>query len=382
MARTSLLHAKLPQSLWMLALKHSAFIFNRVAHAGSTRTPYEICISKKLSLNMVCVFGCQAYLHGPNYKKQFVSRATPLIHVGVSEESHGWLLWESGTKNVQRGASVVFHEDNLTLQALDVKSVEAIMNSIQVQGLGDFTQLKEFNIQDAFISSTSSVSFLMSDAPDTYHQAIASEHSSEWLKACDVEIGMMVKLGVCFEVPCREEADEILNCQWVFALKRSQEGEIIRFKARIVAQGFWQIHGVNVGETFAPTPTFSSLQLLLAMALQLNWPVASFDARSAFLHSNIDHNVYIQPPPGVQVSHGKVLKLRKALYGTWQASCCWWLHLKSKLGQNGFFSNLEDQSTYTYQLGKDWAFLWIHIYDSLFTASSPEFLAKFKAALL
>jgi hypothetical protein len=89
------------------------------------------------------------------------------------------------------------------------------------------------------------------------------------------------------------------------------------------------------------------------MASQLNRPVASFDVRSAFLHSEIDHNIYLRPPPGIQVSHSKVLKLRKALYGTWQASHCWWLHLKSKLGQIGFFPNLEDQSTYTYQLGQE-----------------------------
>jgi hypothetical protein len=131
--------------------------------------------------------------------------------VGVSKESHGWLLWESGTKNVQQGALVVFHKDNLPLQALDVNSVEAIVNSIQVQGLGDFTQLKEFDIQDLFISSKSSILSLISNAPETYHQAITSENSSEWLEACYIEIGMMIKLGVWFEVP-REEADEILNC--------------------------------------------------------------------------------------------------------------------------------------------------------------------------
>ena len=39
MAQTSLLHAKLPQSFWMLALKQSAYIFNRVVHAKATMTP-------------------------------------------------------------------------------------------------------------------------------------------------------------------------------------------------------------------------------------------------------------------------------------------------------------------------------------------------------
>jgi hypothetical protein len=63
MARTSLLHAKLPRSLWMLALKHSTFIFDRVGHAGSTRTPYEICIGKKPSLDMVFLVAGRTFMN-------------------------------------------------------------------------------------------------------------------------------------------------------------------------------------------------------------------------------------------------------------------------------------------------------------------------------
>jgi hypothetical protein len=148
-----------------------------------------------------------------------------------------------------------------------------------------------------------------------------------------------------------------------------------------VAQGFKQVHGVNVSKNFAPTPTFSSLRLLLAMASRFKWPVASFDVKSAFLHSDINHNIYIRPPPGVEVSPGSVLKLRKALYGTRQASRCWWLHLKAKLATIGFHPNLEDQSTYVYSSGDDRAFLWVHVDDGLFTASSSALLATLRNRL-
>lgn len=380
MARTSLLHAKLPQSLWFLALKHSVFIFNRVVHAGASKTPFELAIGKSPALNLVRVFGCRAYLHDPNHPKQFVPRSTPLIHVGVSDESHGWILWNPKTNRLQRGASVTFHEDDLPCQPANLDSLYSDLSAIRVSSLGDFTQLKEFDIQDACLSSLVSTASLMSDAPDTYHQAMRSEHRLEWTAACNAEIDMMIQLKVWEEVP-EGEATEILTCRWVFALKRSQEGVVTRFKARIVAQGFRQVHGVNVSETFAPTPTFSSLRLLLAMASRFGWPVASFDVRSAFLHSDIDHDVYIRPPPGVSVKPGCVLKLRKALYGTRQASRCWWLHLKTCLARIGFFPNLEDQSTYTYQSPQGKAFLWIHVDDGLFTASSLALISTLKASL-
>ncbi|KAI7934875.1 hypothetical protein MJO29_016138 [Puccinia striiformis f. sp. tritici] len=117
------------------------------------------------------------------------------------------------------------------------------------------------------------------------------------------------------------------------------------------------------------------------MSSRFGWPVASFDVKSAFLHSDIDHDVYIRPPPGVTVSPGCVLKLRKALYGTRQASRCWWLHLKSKLASIGFVPNLEDQSTYIYRSGSDMAFLWVHVDDGLFTASSTRLMNLLKSKL-
>jgi hypothetical protein len=103
--------------------------------------------------------------------------------------------------------------------------------------------------------------------------------------------------------------------------------------------------------------------------------------KSAFLHSDIDHPVYIRPPPGVSVRPGCVLKLRKALYGTKQAARCWWLHLKSQLAKIGFTPNLEDQSTYVYCSGEDRAFLWVHVDDGLFTASSSALLESLKSKL-
>ena len=234
--------------------------------------------------------------------------------------------------------------------------MEAVPSKIQGQVLGNFTQLKEFEIQDALISSVSSEAVLMSDAPKTYSQALELDHQSDLLAACNTEVGMMLELDVWQEVQ-QDKVDKILNCCWVFALKRSQEGKIIWFKDCIVAQGFLQIHGVNVSKKFAPTPMFSSLRLLLAMLLRFGWPVASFDVGSTFLHSDIHHDIYICLPPGVAVSPGCAIKLCKELYGNRQASRCWWLHLKEKLATIGFHPNLEDQSAYTYHLRED-KFMW------------------------
>ncbi|KAI7935621.1 hypothetical protein MJO28_016492 [Puccinia striiformis f. sp. tritici] len=169
MARTFLVHAKLPDSLWFLALKQAAFIFNRILHVDDFKTPYELALDKVPSLEIVKVFGCRAYMHDLNYPKQFVPQSKSLIHVGISDVSNGWLLWDPVTNKIERSASVKFHEDELPFQLGKAANLEAVLNSIQVSTLGDFSQIKEMELQDAFLSSAVSLSPYMSDAPNTYH---------------------------------------------------------------------------------------------------------------------------------------------------------------------------------------------------------------------
>ncbi|PLW51797.1 hypothetical protein PCANC_05580 [Puccinia coronata f. sp. avenae] len=150
---------------------------------------------------------------------------------------------------------------------------------------------------------------------------------------------------------------KILRAQWLLGTKQDMDGKIKRRKARIIVGGHWQENNFNYNETFAPTPTFASLQTALTVAEKLGWSVASFDVKTTFLHSPINEDVWVVPPPGHIVLPGKVWKLKKALYGTKQAGRCWWLHLKTTLEQLEFTANPQDQSTYTYQKDDGVAFL-------------------------
>jgi hypothetical protein len=256
-------------------MKQAAFIFNRIAHDGATKTPYGICMGSMPSLNMVRFFGFHAYFHNINYPKQFVARAKSMVHVGISDVCHGWVLWDPVLNKLKCGASVVFDESVLPQTASDSNVLDAAISSLRLTQLGDFSHIRDLEIQDACLNLVSALSPFMSDAPNTYHQDAKSADRTHWMDTCQAEIGMMIQLHVWDEVP-QSANTEILTCCWVFSLKRNQEGTIVKFKGRIVAQVFKKIHGINVGETLAPTPTFSSLQLLLAMASCFKWPVASF----------------------------------------------------------------------------------------------------------
>jgi hypothetical protein len=103
----------------------------------------------------------------------------------------------------------------------------------------------------------------------------------------------------------------------VFKLKRDEAGTIVKHKARLVARGFVQREGINFNDTFAPVARMESVRLLFALATQEGWRVHHMDVKSAFLNSDLKEEVYVHQPPGFAIpgKEGKVLRLRKALYG-------------------------------------------------------------------
>lgn len=109
----------------------------------------------------------------------------------------------------------------------------------------------------------------------------------------------------------------IIGTKWVFRNKQSEDGVIVRNKARLVAQGFTQIEGLDFDETFAPVSRFEAIRILLAFATSKDFRLYQMDVKSAFLNGFIDEEVYVKQPPGFEDPKypDHVFKLSKALHG-------------------------------------------------------------------
>ena len=95
-----------------------------------------------------------------------------------------------------------------------------------------------------------------------------------------------------------------------------------RYKARLVARGFQQTQDVDFKEIFSPVVDTNTLRLLLAVSVQMNYKIFTFDVKTAFLYGELEEPVFMKIPQGYK-EEGKICKLKKALYGLRHAPFKW-----------------------------------------------------------
>ena len=116
-----------------------------------------------------------------------------------------------------------------------------------------------------------------------------------------------------------KEKKKLVGCRWVFVVKYKADGSLEQFKARLVAKGYTQTYGIDYFETFALVVKMNAMRILLSLAINRGWSMQQYDVKNAFLHGNLDEEIYMEVPPGFMSKINKVSKLKKALYGLEQS---------------------------------------------------------------
>lgn len=148
------------------------------------------------------------------------------------------------------------------------------------------------------------------------------------------------------------EDKNLIGCRWVFTVKRNEVGEIARYKARLVAQGFLQKKGESYDETFSPVVNFALVRLFFTVLVCFyGWSHKQLDVNSAYLYAPISEVIYMKQPPGFadQKRPNLVCKLNRALYGLHQSGREWFHEINNKLVNKGFQKISWANCVYTYQ---------------------------------
>jgi hypothetical protein len=184
------------------------------------------------------------------------------------------------------------------------------------------------------ISHFAHSAFVASFEPRDIGHALSN---ADWVNAMHEELENFERNQVWVLVPSPPDCHPI-GTKWIYKNKQSEDGVVVRNKARLVAQGFCKKEEINYEETFAPIARPEAIWILLAFAASKRFKMYQMDMKSAFFNGYIEEKVYVRQPPDFENSKflNHVFKLHKALYGLKQAPRAWYERLKAFLLDKGF----------------------------------------------
>jgi hypothetical protein len=95
----------------------------------------------------------------------------------------------------------------------------------------------------------------------------------------------------------------------------------VRKKARLVAQGYSQVEGLDFGENFTPVAHLEVIRILFVFVASKGFKLYQMDVKSIFLNGVIQEKVYVRQPLGFESLKypDRMYNLSNAFYGFKQA---------------------------------------------------------------
>jgi hypothetical protein len=206
--------------------------------------------------------------------------------------------------------------------------------------------------------------------PKTFNQASKLDC---WRKAMDAEL-LALDENKTWSIVDLPHGKNPIGCKWVYKIKYHANGSIERYKARLVAKGYTQTEGIDYFDTFSPVAKITTVRFLLALASIKGWYLEQLDVNNAFLHGDLNEEVYMSLPPGYPSITGfnKVCKLHKSLYGLKQASRQWYSKLSSALISLGYEQSVSDHSLYIKSTNSEFTALLVYVDDIVLAGNSSQ----------
>ncbi|CAN1328581.1 Retrovirus-related Pol polyprotein from transposon TNT 1-94, partial [Linum perenne] len=211
--------------------------------------------------------------------------------------------------------------------------------------------------------------------PTSYKQA---SKVPEWTRAMQDELLALHENTTWSLVP-RPSSASVIGSKWVYTAKFNPDGTLERYKARLVAQGFKQEHGIDYDETFAPVAKMQTVRVLLALAAQREWPLYQLDVKNAFLHGLLKEIVYMECPPGFdKPTPDTVCLLHRSLYGLKQAPRAWFETFQALILRSGFLQSKNDPSLFTKTTSRGITALLLYVDDMILTGSDSHGISQIR----
>ncbi|KAK2434187.1 putative mitochondrial protein [Trifolium repens] len=210
-----------------------------------------------------------------------------------------------------------------------------------------------------------------------------SENWPKWKDAIEAKLNSLHKRQVFGPVVRTPEGVKPVGYKWVFVRKRNENGEIVRYKARLVAQGFSQRPGVDYDETYSPVVDATTFRYLISFIAHEGLNMHMMDVVTAYLYGSLDSDIYMKLPEGfnfpnanrLESREGYSIKLNKSLYGLKQSGSMWYNRLSEYLLKEGYKNDSICPCIFIKRSGSEFAIIVVYV-DDINIIGTPEELPK------
>nr|KYP70921.1 Retrovirus-related Pol polyprotein from transposon TNT 1-94 [Cajanus cajan] len=408
--RALLFQSNLPPTFWNFALMHATYIINCIPTPFLQHTsPFENLNGKPCDITTLRVFGCLCYVSTLKaHRTKLDPRASPCVFLGFQPHTKGYLTFNLNTRSIEVSRNVVFYENHFPYFTQDTQSASSTPSlptpftsnpmihdynfyppspsshpphslsspesptsspipSRPTRSRHPPSYLRDYHMTFTSTGPSSSPGirypldsvisynrlshpfrhFIMSISLLTEPKSYAEASKSDcWIKAMTDEITAL-EANNTWTVTSLPPHKTAIGCKWIYKVKHHADGSVERHKARLVAKGYTQLEGLDFLDTFAPVAKLTTVHLLLSLAAIHNWFLKQLDINNAFLHGDLNEEVYMHLPPGLTTTTpGQVCKLNRSLYGLKQASRQWYARLSTFIMQQGFHHSSADHSLF------------------------------------
>jgi hypothetical protein len=197
----------------------------------------------------------------------------------------------------------------------------------------------------------------------------------------DEELTSLLENGT-WELEKLPEGAKALSMKWVYNIKRDAQGNVERYKARLMAKGYLQREGIDFEEVYAPVSKHTTLRALLAVVAERDLVLQQLDVKTAFLNEELEEEIYMQQAQGYEEGGAEmVCHLKKTLYGLRQAPRAWHTRLKEELEGLEFRASETDPALFVKGMGCDATYILVWVDDILMAGKRMEEIAAVKRLL-
>ena len=202
----------------------------------------------------------------------------------------------------------------------------------------------------------------------------------KWQEAIQSELNSLAKREVFGPLVHTLSDVKPIGYKWVFVRKRN---EIVRYKARLVAQGFSQRPGVDYKETYSPVMDAITFRYLIGLVVHENLEIHLMDVVTAYLYGALDNEIYMKVPEGLKMPEAYSsksrkmysIRLQKSLYGLKQSGRMWYNRLSEYLIKQDFINDVICPCIFIKKTTSEFVILVVYV-DDINLIVTPEEVQK------